>query len=134
MQLLTELDGAEQRRGVFVIGATNRFDFVHCLLLVIYLPITLYCKANYSFCRPEVMDPAVLRPCRFGKRLYVPLPSAEQREWILKALARKRPVDTSVDLRQLAGSEACEKLSGADLAALVCLCFMFFVGCFIPLS
>ncbi|KAE8677252.1 putative amino acid permease 7 [Hibiscus syriacus] len=51
-QLLIELDGADQRRGVCVIGATNR---------------------------PEVMDRAVLRPGRFGKLLYVPLPSPDER-------------------------------------------------------
>ncbi|KAK0598534.1 hypothetical protein LWI29_035671 [Acer saccharum] len=51
-QLLIELDGADQWRGVFVIGATNR---------------------------PDVMDRAVLRPGRFGKLLYVPLPTANER-------------------------------------------------------
>ncbi|GMY05203.1 cell division control protein 48 homolog C-like [Fagus crenata] len=91
-QLLIELDGAEQRRGVFVIGATNR---------------------------PEVMDPAVLRPGRFGKLLYVPLPSPDERGLILKALARKKPVDASVDLSFIGQMEACENFSGADLAALM---------------
>ncbi|CAJ1970709.1 unnamed protein product [Sphenostylis stenocarpa] len=91
-QLLIELDGAEHRRGVFVIGATNR---------------------------PEVMDRAVLRPGRFGKHLYVPLPNADQRVLILKALARKKAVDASVDLSAIARMEACENLSGADLAALI---------------
>ncbi|KAK7246860.1 hypothetical protein RIF29_41730 [Crotalaria pallida] len=91
-QLLIELDGAEQRRGVFVIGATNR---------------------------PEVMDRAVLRPGRFGKLLYVPLPSAEERVLILKALARKKPIDASVDLSAIARMDACENLSGADLSALM---------------
>ncbi|KAK7412060.1 hypothetical protein VNO78_03506 [Psophocarpus tetragonolobus] len=91
-QLLVELDGAEQRRGVFVIGATNR---------------------------PEVIDRAVLRPGRFGKLLYVPLPSPDERVLILKALARKRALDASVDLSAIAKLEACENLSGADLAALM---------------
>ncbi|XP_027362401.1 cell division control protein 48 homolog C isoform X2 [Abrus precatorius] len=91
-QLLVELDGAEQRRGVFVIGATNR---------------------------PEVMDRAVLRPGRFGKLLYVPLPSPDERVLILKALARKKPVDATVDLSAIGKMEACENLSGADLAALM---------------
>ncbi|TKY71351.1 Cell division control protein 48-like C [Spatholobus suberectus] len=91
-QLLIELDGAEQRRGVFVIGATNR---------------------------PEVMDRAVLRPGRFGKLLYVPLPSPHERVMILKALARKKSVDASVDLSAIGKMEACENLSGADLAALM---------------
>ncbi|KAB1212364.1 hypothetical protein CJ030_MR5G025132 [Morella rubra] len=91
-QLLIELDGAEQRRGVFVIGATNR---------------------------PEVMDRAVLRPGRFGKLLYVPLPSPYERGLILEALGRKKPIDASVDLCIIGQMEACENLSGADLAALI---------------
>ncbi|GMP60651.1 hypothetical protein CsSME_00023420 [Camellia sinensis var. sinensis] len=91
-QLLIELDGADQRRRVFVIGATNR---------------------------PEVMDRAVLRPGRFGKLLYVPLPSPDERGLILKALARKKPIDSSVDLIAIGSDEACENLSGADLSALM---------------
>ncbi|KAL7003008.1 Cell division control protein 48 C [Sarracenia purpurea var. burkii] len=91
-QLLIELDGADQRRGVYVIGATNR---------------------------PEVMDRAVLRPGRFGKLLYVPLPSPDERGLILKALSRKKPIDASVDLIAIGSDEACENLSGADLAALM---------------
>lgn len=91
-QLLIELDGADQRRGVFVIGATNR---------------------------PEVMDRAVLRPGRFGKLLYVPLPSPDERGLILKALARKKPIDASVDLIAIGQKEACNNLSGADLSALM---------------
>ncbi|KAK4255891.1 hypothetical protein QN277_008827 [Acacia crassicarpa] len=91
-QLLVELDGADQRQGVFVIGATNR---------------------------PEVMDRAVLRPGRLGKLLYVPLPSSNERGLILKALARKKPIDVNVDLCAIGRMEACENLSGADLAALM---------------
>ncbi|KAL0403474.1 UNVERIFIED_CONTAM: Cell division control protein 48C [Sesamum radiatum] len=91
-QLLIELDGAEQRRGVYVIGATNR---------------------------PEVMDRAVLRPGRFGKLLYVPLPSPDERGMILKALARKKPIDANMDLMAIGRDSACENLSGADLSALM---------------
>ncbi|XP_058771794.1 cell division control protein 48 homolog C-like [Vicia villosa] len=91
-QLLIELDGAENRRGVFVIGATNR---------------------------PEVMDRALLRPGRFGKLLYVPLPSSDDRVLILKALARNKPIDSSVDLSAIGRMESCENLSGADLAQLM---------------
>ncbi|KAJ0975301.1 hypothetical protein J5N97_017266 [Dioscorea zingiberensis] len=91
-QLLIELDGADQRQGVFVIGATNRL---------------------------EVMDPAVLRPGRFGKVLYVPLPSADDRGLILKALARKKPIAPDVDLDAISHREACDNLTGADLAALM---------------
>ncbi|KAF3448765.1 hypothetical protein FNV43_RR09478 [Rhamnella rubrinervis] len=91
-QFLTELDSVDERRGIFVIGATNR---------------------------PEVMDRAVLRPGRFGKLLYVPLPGPAERGLILKALARKKPIDASVDLSVIAEMKACENLSGADLAALM---------------
>ncbi|TXG68488.1 hypothetical protein EZV62_003423 [Acer yangbiense] len=87
-RLLIELDGADQR---CVIGATNR---------------------------PDVMDRAVLRPGRFGKLLYVPLPTADERGLILKALARKKPIDANVDLCAVAQMKACESFSGADLSAL----------------
>lgn len=69
------------------------------------------------------MDRAVLRPGRFGKLLYVPLPSPDERGLILKALARTKPIDADVDLFSIGRSEACSNLSGADLAALVCLFF-----------
>ncbi|KAG8371642.1 hypothetical protein BUALT_Bualt13G0109400 [Buddleja alternifolia] len=91
-QLLIELDGAEQRRGVYVIGATNR---------------------------PEVMDSALLRSGRFGNFLYVPLPSPDEQGMILKALARKKPIDAIVDLMAIGKDIACENLSGADLSALI---------------
>ncbi|XP_059069357.1 cell division control protein 48 homolog C isoform X3 [Cryptomeria japonica] len=97
-QLLIEMDGSEKRKGVFVIGATNR---------------------------PEVMDPAVLRPGRFGKLLYVPIPDEEGRVSILKTLTRKRPLSAEVDLNYIGHSQSCENFSGADLAALVneaCMC------------
>ncbi|GMP83496.1 hypothetical protein CsSME_00037388 [Camellia sinensis var. sinensis] len=90
--LLIELYGIDQRRGVYVIGATNR---------------------------PDVMDCAVLRPGRFGKLLYVPLPSPDERGLILKALARKKPRDANVDLIAIGSDEACENLSGADLSTLM---------------
>ena len=76
------------------------------------------------------MDRAVLRPGRFGKLLYVPLPTPDERGLILKALARKKPVDPSVDLTTIGRMEACENLSGADLAALVCLYFIFMFSFF----
>ncbi|CAL5419262.1 unnamed protein product [Camellia sinensis] len=102
-QLLTELDGADQRHGVYVIGATNR---------------------------PDVMDCAVLQPGRFGKLLYVPLPNPDERGLILKALARKKPIDASVDLIAIGSDEACENLSEADLSALVQLYCVNFIFCF----
>ncbi|CAD5312902.1 unnamed protein product [Arabidopsis thaliana] len=89
-QFLVELDGGE-RRNVYVIGATNR---------------------------PDVIDPAFLRPGRFGNLLYVALPNAEERASILKAIARKKPIDPSVDLDSIAKMN-CEGFSGADLAHLV---------------
>ncbi|KAM0843809.1 hypothetical protein ACQ4PT_057474 [Festuca glaucescens] len=93
-QLLIELDGAGQREGVYVIGATNRID---------------------------VIDDAVLRPGRFGQKHFVPLPGAEERASIIKALAhsQKKPVSSTVDLDALARREECRNLSGADLASLV---------------
>lgn len=91
-QLLIELDGAEERRGVYVIGATNR---------------------------PELIDRALLRPGRFEELLYIPLPSPQERGLILKALARKRPIDSTVDLLAIAQRTACDHFSGADLACLM---------------
>ncbi|XP_047308760.1 cell division control protein 48 homolog C [Impatiens glandulifera] len=91
-QLLIELDGADDRSGVFVIAATNR---------------------------PEVVDAAFLRPGRLGKHLHVGLPTPEDRGLILKALARKKPIDPSVDLLEVGKDKACDNYSGADLRALV---------------
>ncbi|KAI3890308.1 hypothetical protein MKW92_004161 [Papaver armeniacum] len=91
-QLLIELDGADKRRGVFVIGATNR---------------------------PEVMDEAIKRPGRLGKHMYVPLPGPTERGLILKAIARNKPISEDVDLAAIGQEEAYENLSGADLAAVV---------------
>ncbi|EPS73955.1 hypothetical protein M569_00793, partial [Genlisea aurea] len=91
-QLLIELDGGEQRNGVYVIGATNR---------------------------PEAMDEAMLRPGRLGRLLYVPLPSPEGRGMILKALSRKKQIDPDVDLMAIGKDAACENFSGADLSALM---------------
>ena len=87
------------------------------------IPYHLFTLFGFGICfgRPEVMDCAVLRPGRFGKLLYVPLPSPDERGLILKALARKKPIDASVDLSAIGRMEACENLSGADLSALVCL-------------
>ncbi|KAF3509226.1 hypothetical protein F2Q69_00001375 [Brassica cretica] len=87
---LTELHGGD-RRDVYVIGATNRLD---------------------------VIDPAFLRPGRFGNLVYVPLPNADDRVSILKSIANKRPLDPSVDLDAIA-NKYCEGFSGADLANLM---------------
>ena len=85
------------------------------------LIFSLHCLALAYVGRPEVMDHAFLRPGRFGKLLYVPLPSPDERGLILKALSRKKPIDASVDLSAIGCMHACENLSGADLSALVCL-------------
>lgn len=69
-----------------------------------------------------MMDRALLRPGRFGKLLYVPLPGLDERVLILKALARTMTIDATVDLSAIARMEVCENLSGADLRKLVCLC------------
>ncbi|XP_078443395.1 cell division cycle 48C [Wolffia australiana] len=89
-QLLIELDGADQRQGVFIIGATNR---------------------------PEAVDPAFLRSGRLGEIMYVPLPSREERVLILKTLSRNKPLASEVDLSLIAND--CENFSGADLSSLV---------------
>src|SRR5690606_3029425 len=83
-QLLTEMDGIEGRKGVFVIGATNR---------------------------PDIIDPAMLRPGRLDKLLCVPLPDEEARVKILKAVGKKTPMDSSVNLKEIA--KRCENFSGA---------------------
>lgn len=67
----------------------------------------------------------MLRPGRFGKVLYVPLPSSDERQLILKALAQKKPISADVDLEALACTEQCNNLTGADLAALVCFTHLF---------
>ncbi|GAB2224280.1 hypothetical protein Droror1_Dr00005032 [Drosera rotundifolia] len=73
------------------------------------------------------MDPALLRPGRFGKPIYYSLPTADERVLIVKAHARRRPIDASVDLEAIARSKACENLSGDDLfnmmerAAMACM-------------
>jgi len=92
-QLLTEMDGLEGRRHVFVIAATNR---------------------------PELIDPAMLRPGRLDKLLYVPLPGPEDRASILQAVCRGVAIDREeVDLDGVGRDGRAEGYSGADMAALV---------------
>ncbi|KAG5520039.1 hypothetical protein PMAC_001115 [Pneumocystis sp. 'macacae'] len=90
--LLTELDGLNDRRGIYVIAATNR---------------------------PDIIDPAMMRPGRLDKPLFVELPSDDERYEILKTLTKKTPMTSSVDLLKIAKDERCKNFSGADLAALV---------------
>jgi len=89
-QLLTEMDGIKPLRGVVVIAATNR---------------------------PDLVDPALLRPGRFDRVIYVPPPDKKTRLEILKIHTRKIPLAEDVDLNKLA--EMTEGYSGADLEALV---------------
>jgi ribosome biogenesis ATPase len=91
-QLLTEMDGLDSRRSVFVIAATNR---------------------------PELIDPAMLRPGRLDKLLYVPLPSSDERYSILCALSKKVKLAADVDLRAIAHNPNANGFSGADCAALL---------------
>jgi len=86
------MDGLEDREGVFVIAATNR---------------------------PDIIDPAMLRPGRLDKLLYVPLPSKDDRLSILKTCTKKLPMSNDIELRLIAHSESCEGFSGADLSGLV---------------
>ena len=89
-QLLVEMDGFESNDGVILIAATNR---------------------------PDVLDPALLRPGRFDRRVVVDLPDIRGREGVLKVHARKVPLDSDVDLQRIA--QGTPGLSGADLANLV---------------
>ena len=89
-QLLVEMDGFEGSEGVIVIAATNR---------------------------PDVLDPALLRPGRFDRQVYVPLPDIRGREKILKVHMRKVPVADNVDASIIA--RGTPGFSGADLANLV---------------
>jgi transitional endoplasmic reticulum ATPase len=89
-QLLTEMDGLEDLRGVVVIGATNR---------------------------PDIIDEALLRPGRFDRLLEIPLPDNDAIKEILKIHMVKKPIDSSVDLDKLVGLT--KGYSGADIASLV---------------
>ena len=89
-QLLVEMDGFEANEGVIIVAATNRKD---------------------------VLDPALLRPGRFDRQIYVPNPDIKGREKILNVHARKVPVGPDVDLRLIA--RGTPGFSGADLMNLV---------------
>jgi cell division protease FtsH len=89
-QLLVEMDGFETNEGVILIAATNR---------------------------PDVLDPALLRPGRFDRQVVVPRPDVKGREEILRVHARRIPLGPDVDLKVL--SRGTPGFSGADLANLV---------------
>mmetsp|Transcript_19901 Transcript_19901/g.48856 ORF Transcript_19901/g.48856 Transcript_19901/m.48856 type:complete len:888 (-) Transcript_19901:34-2697(-) len=86
-QILTEIDGVGARKNVFVIGATNR---------------------------PDILDPAVIRPGRLDQLIYIPLPDLKSRMAIFTAQLRKAPVDPSIDIEVLARST--HGFSGADIS------------------
>ncbi|KAJ2079047.1 Ribosome biogenesis ATPase rix7 [Coemansia sp. RSA 988] len=90
--LLTEIDGMDSRKGVYVIAATNR---------------------------PDIIDPAMLRPGRLDKLLYVELPTSAERADILRTLSKKTPLAPDVNLDMVAADQRCSGFSGADLAGLV---------------
>jgi len=85
-QILTEMDGMGAKKSVFIIGATNR---------------------------PDIIDPAVLRPGRLDQLIYIPLPDEGSRTNILKSVLRKSPIAPDVDLGFLA--KTTHGFSGADL-------------------
>ncbi len=87
--MLAELDGMDNAAGIILVGTTNK---------------------------PELIDPALLRPGRFDKIIYVPPPSVEERVEILKVHLRNRPLEDDIDLR-LAALKS-ERFSGADLSNL----------------
>jgi len=88
-QMLTEMDGLEDLKGVVVIGATNR---------------------------PDLIDEALLRPGRFDRILEVPFPSKDSRKEIFRIHTRKKPLDLAVDLDKLA--DLTDGYTGADIASL----------------
>ena len=89
-QMLTELDGLEDLKGVVVIGATNR---------------------------PDIIDEALLRPGRFDRILEVPPPDKDARKQIFHIHTKKKPLESDVNLDKLV--EMTEGMTGADVAALV---------------
>jgi len=89
-QLLVEMDGFESNEGVILLAATNR---------------------------PDVLDPALLRPGRFDRQVVVDAPDVKGREGILRVHLRKVPISEDVEVRVLA--KATPGMSGADLANLV---------------
>ncbi|MCL2294397.1 MAG: ATP-dependent zinc metalloprotease FtsH [Spirochaetes bacterium] len=89
-QMLVEMDGFDTKDGIIILAATNR---------------------------PDVLDPALLRPGRFDRQVVVDMPDIKEREDILNIHAKKIPVDPSVDLKRIA--RATPGTSGADIANLV---------------
>ncbi len=89
-QILSEMDGIEGDEGIIILGATNR---------------------------PEQLDPALLRPGRFDRRIVLDLPDANDREAILGIHCRKKPLASDVNLKEVA--QRTPGFSGADIANVV---------------
>ncbi len=89
-QILVEMDGFEPNSGIIVIAATNR---------------------------PDILDPALLRPGRFDRRIVIDMPDINDREEILKVHAKNKPLAKEISLRNIA--ERTPGFSGADLANLL---------------
>ena len=85
-QMLTEMDGINSKKTVFIIGATNR---------------------------PDIIDPALMRPGRLDQLIYIPLPDSGSRRAIFKAVLRKSPVAEDVEVDALVSNT--EGFSGADI-------------------
>lgn len=94
-QLLTEMDGVRERKNVFILAATNR---------------------------PDVIDPALLRPGRFSKTIYIGLPSADDRADILRTITKngtEPALSADIDLQSIGKSDKCQGFTGADLYNLI---------------
>ncbi|KAH8740071.1 hypothetical protein FG386_000898 [Cryptosporidium ryanae] len=89
-QLLTEMDGVGERKKVFIVAATNR---------------------------PDIIDPAIMRPGRLDKVIYVPLPNEEGRRDILLKVSKKTPLSKDIDFDVI--SKYTDGFSGADLSQLI---------------
>ena len=89
-QILVEMDGFDRETNIIVVAATNR---------------------------PDILDPALLRPGRFDRRVVIDIPDINDREAILKIHALDKPLEKSVDLRRVA--ERTPGFSGADLANII---------------
>ena len=89
-QMLVEMDGMDSNEGIIMVAATNR---------------------------PDILDPALLRPGRFDRQIVIPRPDVKGREEILKVHVRDKPLAEDVDLSVLA--KGCPGFAGADLANLV---------------
>ncbi|MBA3046136.1 MAG: AAA family ATPase [Candidatus Thermoplasmatota archaeon] len=87
--MLAELDGMDHSAGIILVGTTNK---------------------------PEMIDPALLRPGRFDKIIYVPPPDIEERKAVLKVHLMGRPLEPDIDLTDVIMK--CERFSGADMANL----------------